>query len=243
MWYLSWSAIVFCSVYDSRSCGIQVLPKPSQTHRKFCSIVWEPEALVGGLNVGSEQESKSCLSLASLNGIQTAPEVTLSFTIWKLAPFTKEALPVCCQSFRVFLEGMQRKLIFSLTFIHLSPSVSHPLSARRVSCFVDRGHLSANGSDVMRLVRLDRPHFKNRPKGQCISIASIQTWHSFPRLRPSMGIPIFERPNHQPLIYITFIMPGFILRFSHLTCWHKPYQIQITSDVKILNSLHGFYDL
>lgn len=129
-------------------------------------------------------------------------------------PHSPPMLPVC-----VFLRGMQRKHISSLTFIYLSPSVSHPLSTRRESCFVDRGHLSVNGSDVMRLVRLDRPHFTNRPKGQCISIASIQTWHSFPWLRPSMGDPILEKPNHQPLIPIKFIRPGFILHFSHFTCY------------------------
>lgn len=193
-------------MYDSCSCGIQVLSKVSPTHRKLGSIVGELETLVEGLIVGSKQESHAWLCPAPLNGIQTAPEVTLSFTICQLAPFTAEMLysSYVAKAFVFFFSGGNaKKQIFSLTFIHLSPSVSHPLSARRESCFVDRGHLSANGSDVMRLVRLDRPHFKNRPKGQCISIASIQTWHSFPRLCPSMGIPIFERPNHQALIYIT----------------------------------------
>ncbi len=150
-----------------------------------------------------------------LNGIQTAPEETSSFTIWESAPFTAEVLPFSYVASLCFSEGNAKKTHF-LAHFYLPKSFSFSSTQ---SCFVDRGHLSANGSDVMRLVRLDRPHFKNRPKGQCISIASIQTWHSFPWLRPSMGDHILEKPNHQPLIHITFIMPGFILHFSHLTCY------------------------
>ncbi len=196
-------------VPDSCSCGFQVLPEVSRTRR---SIIWELDVLVGGLIVGSEWRFQSCLIVPC--AFERHPNRSRGNVV-----FHDLGISTIHRWGAATLRGMQRKHIFLLTFIYLCPSVSHPLSARRESCFVDRGHLSANGSDVMRLVRLDRPHFKNRPKGQCISIASIQTWRSFPWLRPSMGDPILEKPNHQPLIHITFIMPGFILHFSHLTCY------------------------
>lgn len=164
---------------------IQVFPKVSRCKGSAAASYESSDLLEVWMFTVSWNLRHAWLCCMVLNLIQTTQEVTKSFTIWEWVLFTLFEL---FNSAKTLLfsrrEGRENQYSPSLSFIQVLQSL---ILRVRVSCVFDRGQLSANGSDVMRLVRLDGPHFKNRPKGHCISIASIQTWHSFPWHCPSMG--------------------------------------------------------